>query len=43
MPSDFNTIRKLYDDDKFVELLHHPKTELFDIGGCGCFGGTDNE
>lgn len=24
MPSDFNTIRKLYDDDRFVELLHHP-------------------
>lgn len=24
MPSDFNAIRKLYDDDKFVELLHHP-------------------
>ncbi len=24
MPSDFNAIRKLYDDDRFVELLHHP-------------------
>ncbi len=24
MPSDFNAIRKLYDDDKLVELLHHP-------------------
>jgi hypothetical protein len=24
MPSDFNTIRKLYDDGRFVELLHHP-------------------
>ncbi len=24
MSSDFNAIRKLYDDDRFVELLHHP-------------------
>ena len=24
MPSDFNAIRKLYDDDRFVELLHQP-------------------
>lgn len=24
MPSDFKAIRKLYDDNKFVELLHHP-------------------
>lgn len=24
MPSDFNTIRELYDDDRFVELLDHP-------------------
>ncbi len=24
MPSDFNVLRKLYDDNKFVELLRHP-------------------
>ncbi len=24
MPSDFNTLRRLYDNDQFVELLHDP-------------------